>query len=179
MQFCHLPVLQHAHAYLRPIQADDLPVWAAYLRLPQVYQHTSWNLQAVSELEPHLASRQVHQPDSPFRLAIACPHSHVLLGSIGFHTVSALNKSAELAYDLTPDAWGRGIASAAAMTMTDWAHAEAGIIRVQATVLESNERSMAVLLRCGFVREGLLASYRQVRGRSGNFVMFSHVRQPA
>lgn len=179
MQFCHLPVLQHAHAYLRPIQADDLPAWAAYLRLPQVYQHTSWNLQAVSELEQHLASRQVHQPDSPFRLAIACPHSHVLLGSIGFHTVSALNKSAELAYDLTPDAWGRGIASAAAMTMTDWAHAEAGIIRVQATVLESNERSMAVLLRCGFVREGLLASYRQVRGRSGNFVMFSHVRQPA
>lgn len=179
MQFNSLPVLQHAHACLRLIEPADLPVWAAYLRLPQVYQHTSWNLQAVSELEPHLASRQVHQPDSPLRLAIACPHSHVLLGTIGFHTASALNKSAELAYDLAPEAWGRGIASAAAMTMTDWAHAEAGIIRVQATVLESNERSMAVLQRCGFVREGVLASYRQVRGQSGNFVMYSHVLQSA
>jgi ribosomal-protein-alanine N-acetyltransferase len=46
-------------------------------------------------------------------------------------------------------------------------------------VLEANVRSAGLLERCGFLREGLLRSYRRVRGRSGNFYMYSHVLPPA
>jgi ribosomal-protein-alanine N-acetyltransferase len=56
-----------------------------------------------------------------------------------------------------------------------WAHLDAGIIRVQATVLESNARSIATLERMLFVREGLLRSYKLVRGKPGNFYMYAHV----
>ena len=44
-----------------------------------------------------------------------------------------------------------------------------------ATALESNERSARVLERCGYQREGLLRSYRLVRGQPGNFFMYSHL----
>lgn len=64
-------------------------------------------------------------------------------------------------------------------TLVDWAHGHVGLLRVQATALSSNTRSMKVLERCGFEREGLLRSYRLVRGQPGDFWMFAHVVPPA
>ena len=161
------------------MEARDLAAWADYLRDPRVYEHTSWNLQSESELEMYVWEAQAHTPDSLFRVAIACAHTDRLVGSIGFHTVSGVHRSAELSYDLAPAHWGRGIGTAAAKALTRWAHESAAVTRVQATVLHSNVRSQAVLERCGFVQEGLLRSYRQVRGRPGDFWMYSHIETAA
>lgn len=176
MLFSIMPALAHPDAALRPIENGDLEVWAAYLMAPQVYEHTSWNLSAPSELKPFLWSSQTHSNDSLFRLAIVCRGTDRLIGTIGFHTVSSVNKSAELSYDLSPEYWGKGVASMAANSLTTWAHDHAGVVRVQATVLESNARSMRVLERCGFLREGLLRSYRQVRGKPGDFWIYSNIK---
>jgi ribosomal-protein-alanine N-acetyltransferase len=43
-------------------------------------------------------------------------------------------------------------------------------------VLTSNSRSIEVLQRCGFKREGLMRSWRIVRGKPGDFWMYSHVQ---
>ncbi|MEO2219574.1 GNAT family protein [Chromobacterium vaccinii] len=50
-----------------------------------------------------------------------------------------------------------------------------GLARIQATVLPENTRSIRVLERVGFQREGLLRSYRMVRGPSRDFWMYSHI----
>jgi [ribosomal protein S5]-alanine N-acetyltransferase len=179
MQFTALPESEHPRVLLRPIVAADLPVWFDYLSLPDVHEHTSWKPEAPSQLEHYDSDRAQHTPSSPFRLAIADRSHGRMLGSIGFHTVSPENRTAELAYDLSPPAWGQGIASAMAKILVDWAHGHVGLLRVQATALSSNTRSMKVLARCGFEREGLLRSYRLVRGRPGDFWMFAHVAPPA
>lgn len=49
------------------------------------------------------------------------------------------------------------------------------VLRVQATALQSNTRSRKLMERCGFECEGLLKSFRLVRGVPGDFWMFSHV----
>jgi ribosomal-protein-alanine N-acetyltransferase len=49
----------------------------------------------------------------------------------------------------------------------DWAHSHVGLVRIQATALETKQRSLRVLERCKFVREG----------RPGNFAMYSHVAE--
>jgi RimJ/RimL family protein N-acetyltransferase len=36
-------------------------------------------------------------------------------------------------------------------------------------------RSLRVLERCAFEREGYLRSYRQIRGRSGNFWLYARL----
>jgi [ribosomal protein S5]-alanine N-acetyltransferase len=106
---------------------------------------------------------------------VALRSSNELAGTAGFHTVSPQNATAEIAYDIAPPYWGKGIGSAVCSALVNWAHSAASIVRVQATVLESNARSVAVLERCGFQREGLLRSYRMVRGKHGNFYMYAHV----
>jgi ribosomal-protein-alanine N-acetyltransferase len=175
MYFTDLPELQHDLVYLRALEASDIDDWYDYLRLPAVFEHTSWNVQAATELAPHAWSAQELSASSPARFAIARKSDNRLVGTAGFHTVSPLNQSAELAYDLAPGMRGRGIATAVCQELVTWAHTAAKIIRVQATVLESNERSAQVLVRVGFSREGLLRSYRLVRGVPGDFYMYSHV----
>ena len=179
MLFSKLPTVEHPDVRIRPIEAADLAAWANYLRDPLVYEHTSWNLQSESELEKYVWEAQAHTSDSLFQVAIVCVRTNRLVGSIGFHTVSGAHRSVELSYDLAPTHWGRGIGTASANAFTRWAHESAGVTRVQATVLQSNARSRAVLARCDFLREGLLRSYRQVRGRPGDFWMYSHIEADA
>jgi [ribosomal protein S5]-alanine N-acetyltransferase len=174
VQFTSLPESEHELVALRPLTPADIPQWFAYLTLPLVFEHTSWNVQSAAELE-HYAGLS-HQPSALLRLAIAERATDQLVGTIGFHSVSPENRSAELAYDLSPPWWGKGIASQMCEVMVQWAHEHVGLLRVQATVLTSNSRSIEVLQRCGFKREGLLRSYRIVRGRPGDFWMYSHVQ---
>jgi ribosomal-protein-alanine N-acetyltransferase len=175
VQFSTLPESGHEQVKLRPIAAADIPVWFEYLSMPAVFQHTSWNLQSPADLSHYDSSRQSRTPSSLLRLAIADRATDRLVGTIGFHTVSPEHHSAELAYDLSPSVWGRGIATHLCGVVVAWAHSQVGLRRVQATVLSSNNRSMRVLERCGFKREGLLQSYRFVRGSPGDFWMFAHV----
>jgi ribosomal-protein-alanine N-acetyltransferase len=158
VQFDSLPDSDHPLVALRPIEQGDLPVWLSYLQLPVVYQHTSWNNPTLDDLSKYVWSPAMRDPANLLRLAIV-----------------PANRSAELAFDLTPGYWGRGIATHVCELATQWAHKHAGVLRVQATALESNARSVRVLERAGFNREGLLRCYRLVRGRPGNFLMYSHL----
>ena len=175
MQFKVLPESDHPLVALRPIESADLPQWLDYLSLPAVYEHTSWNHPNLADLAPYVWQEATHTPSSLLRLAVAMRSNNQLAGTIGFHTVSPINRSAELAYDLAPQMWGRGIATHLCRLIVQWAHVHAALVRVQATVLQSNVRSIRVLERAGLEREGLLRSYRLVRGRPGDFYMYSHV----
>lgn len=170
------PALELPRHHLRPLQAADLPAWAAYLRLPQVHEHTSWDIAGPADLADQLSDPGVPPGEGPFRLAIVRRDDGALVGTAGFHTWSTRHRSAELAYDLAPEAWGQGLARAVVAALVRWAHGPAGLQRVQATVLTSNQRSIRVLEHCGFQREGLLRAFRQVRGRPGDFWMFAQVR---
>ncbi|KAG1526396.1 hypothetical protein G6F50_018390 [Rhizopus delemar] len=58
----------------------------------------------------------------------------------------------------------------------NWAHDALGLQRIQATVLDSNASSIAVLERIGMQREGILRQYRKVRGQARDYWMYAAVR---
>ena len=175
MQFSELPRSGHSLVDLRAIVADDIPAWFDYLRDPAVCEHTSWNVESAEECLAHVWSESTREPASPTRFALALRDSDRLVGTAGFHSVSPRHRAAELAYDLAPAYWGRGLATYACGVLTAWAHRSCGVLRIQAAVLRSNGRSARVLERCGYEREGLLRSYRMVRGTPGDFVLYSHL----
>lgn len=119
--------------YLRPLKAADLEPWSLYLNLPEVYQHTSWNHPSSQELSSYLGNEIDNDPSARLRLAIADREHDHIVGTVGFHTVSEQNRSAEIAFDLHPTMWHKGVATAIAALVVDWAHNEAGMVRVQAT----------------------------------------------
>jgi ribosomal-protein-alanine N-acetyltransferase len=162
---------------LRQLERTDIPAWFEYLSVPEVVEHTSWNLRSAADLVPMLDAVDSSAPTSIRRMAMIDEERGALVGTIGFHTVSDVNRSAEIAYDLAPVYWGRGIASAVCTAVTTWALSHEDWVRVQATVLETNLRSDKVLKKCGYGYEGLLHAYRMVRGTPGNFRMYARVSE--
>ena len=173
MQYSALPLLDHPLAALREMWADDVEPMFRILSQTAVYEHTSWNVTAPSDLQAYGA--QERSAGSMTRFAIVRRDGGEFIGSAGFHTVSALNRTAEIAYDLAPEVWRHGIARAACEALTRWAFEHVGLVRVQGTTLATNVRSQRVLERCGFEREGLLRRFRMVRGTPGDFWMYSRL----
>jgi [ribosomal protein S5]-alanine N-acetyltransferase len=171
----HAPSPGYQGISLRQLERSDLDAWYAYLKLPEVFEHTSWNLQSAEDLLPMFDGLESAATQSIRRLAIVEDASRHLIGTIGFHTISEINQTAEIAYDLAPAYWGRGIATALCDAVTRWSFHEYGFVRVQATVLQSNQRSASVLRRCRYSYEGLLRSYRMVRGTPGDFALYSRL----
>ncbi|KKB64932.1 GCN5 family acetyltransferase [Robbsia andropogonis] len=175
MKILHPPICRHPGVTLRQLERSDAAAWYAYLRLQVVFEHTSWNLSSECDLLPLFDNIESSAPQSDRRLAIVDSGSLELIGTVGFHTVSDINKTAEIAYDLTPTMWGKGIARAVCATVTSWAFEHLGWVRVQGTVLETNRRSQKVLKSCGYAYEGRLRAYRMVRGTPGDFALFSRL----
>ena len=170
-----LPRTDHPLVTLRHLERSDAPAWYAYLADPVVVEHTSWNLRSIDDLLPHFDDYASAQPSSPIRLAVVLRDGGQLVGTIGLNAISPQHRTAEIAYDLAPAVWGLGVATAIVNAVVDWGFQRLGLLRIQATVLESNERSIRVLERCVFEREGYLRCYRQIRGRSGNFWLYARL----
>jgi RimJ/RimL family protein N-acetyltransferase len=160
---------------VRQLERADLPAWFDYLQIPEVVEHTSWNVRSMQDMEDLMRRCEEPTAASLRRFAIVQSHSGTLVGTIGFHTISEVNRSAEIAFDLAPAFWGQGIAAAVCKAVTEWSFGTYGFLRVQATALDSNLRSQRVLAKSEFRYEGLLRAYRMVRGRPGDFKIYARL----
>lgn len=175
MQYENRPVIGHQGYIIRGLSRADMADWYAYLSQVEVYQHTSWNLSSVADLLPSFDGFESTHADSAIRFAIAQESTNQLVGTVGLHTVSSLNRTAELSYDLAPQVWGCGLGTACARATIDWAMRELQLNRLQATVLPSNLASIKVIERCGMQFEGTLRKFRMVRGTPMDFRLYSIV----
>ena len=66
---------------------------------------------------------------------------------------------AEIGYDLTPHYWGTGYISEAIICVIEFIFNSTEINRIEAIVHTENSRSLNVLTRLGFHREGILREY--------------------
>jgi ribosomal-protein-alanine N-acetyltransferase len=169
-----IPLPYELHASLRPLRLDDAHAWSAYLSKPGVTEHTSWGDISASSLEK-LVSHYAEGRDS-LRWAIV-DSSDSLLGTVGLNEISRDHGRAEIAYDLDPSHCGRGLATEATRAVIHWAHTALDLQRVQATVLDSNILSIAVLERVGMQREGLIRQYRRVRGQARDYWMYAAINR--
>ena len=166
-----LPLNERFH--LRAIRFEDAAAWYAYLSLPEVYRLTAWNLEGVEDLQVMMRHYASEESGAPIRFAIVRCGDDALVGTVGFHSLSLGNHSAELAYDLSPALQGQGLATLAARTAIRWMVTSRGFNRIQATALSENLPSIRVLERCGMRFEGLLRQFRNVRGELRDYRMFS------
>lgn len=175
MKPADLPCSTHPLVTLRHLERSDAPAWYAYLADPAVVEHTSWDLRSIDDLQANFDDYASADASSSMRLAIVLRDGGQLAGTIGLNAISPQHRTAEIAYDLAPAVWGQGVATSVVDAVVDWAFQRLGLLRIQATVLESNSRSLRVLERCRFEREGYLRCYRQIRGRSGNFWLLARL----
>lgn len=158
--------------YLRSIQLTDVPAWYAYLSIAEVVEHTSWNLASQGDLERLVLAHLESKAESTIRFAIIEKASDMLVGTIGFHSISSIYHCAELAYDIHPDFWRRGIATVACKLVVKWGQSVRNFSRIEACVLDTNSGSVRVLEKTGFCFESVLRNHRMVRGTPRDFLLY-------
>jgi len=141
---------------LRPPGRDDLTqVFQRIASDPRVTRLVAWPMHTtIKDTEDFLAfsrAEWARWPAGP--LLITSRKDGTLLGSTGLAFETAYRAST--GFVLARDAWGSGIASEALAAMVSIA-AGAGVRRLYALCHVQHQRSVRVLERCGFVREGTL-----------------------
>lgn len=79
------------------------------------------------------------------------------VGTIAVHARADVERlSGEIGYWLAQKCWGRGIATAAVMAVTEAVFQHTSLVRIYAPVFSWNPASMRVLEKSGYVQEGIL-----------------------
>lgn len=86
-------------------------------------------------------------------------------------------KTGHFGYWIGAPLWGKGIATAAAKAMVDYAFLNLPFLRLQAGVFAWNPASMRVLEKVGFVREGVLKQSIYKDGQIIDSVMYALTKE--
>jgi len=171
------PTIELDGARLRPLRMDDAAALYAYLRDPVVTDLTSYppvSIPMVDDMIARASSRWAEGELSKW--AIALQDDDQLIGTCGFNEWSPVHRWAELAYDLAPAHWGKGLMRQAVAAAVQWGFREDKVDRVHAFVRVDNERSQRLLERSRFAREGRLRNYRICRGQPYDFYIYGVLR---
>lgn len=84
---------------------------------------------------------------------------------------------AYLGYWMSEESQGQGLATEAIVAVLDFAFGPAGLHRVQAAIMPRNERSLRVIGKLGFRREGYAERYLQIAGRWEDHIIFAMTRE--
>jgi len=110
-----------------------------------------------------------------FYWAIADKKTDKMIGSCGFNYWRRQHNRVELAYDLSYAFWGKGIMTRAVDAVTKFSLEKMLAQRIQATVVTDNDRSIKVLERCGYKREGTLKKYFNLHNQVKDSYMYGKV----
>ena len=158
---------------LSPAALSDADEWSEFEALPQFREHTSSTIQSSADLLPLIERSLSADPSAPVYFIVRESSTNRLVASVGFHSISALNRTAEVTYGIHPSMWGNGLATALCTAAVQWGFSTRSWVRIQATTLESNLASQRVLGKVGFSFEGKLRSFRMVRGVPRDYLLFS------
>ncbi|MFX1487174.1 MAG: GNAT family N-acetyltransferase, partial [Promethearchaeota archaeon] len=111
------------------------------------------------------------------RWGIVRKGSSGLIGTCGYYDWSKTSRRAEIGYDLDPAYWGQGIMTEALMAVIEYGFQEMGLNRIQAIIDSKNKRSINLVQRLDFKKEGVLRQRSYFRERFLDDVCFSILRK--
>jgi RimJ/RimL family protein N-acetyltransferase len=110
---------------------------------------------------------------SGLHLAIVDAKGGEFCGAVGVSELNWRHRLGQIGYWVAPEARGRGVATRSLRLLSLWVLEELGLARVEVRVDVENEASQRVAEAAGYVREGVLRSRAESKGRRWDEVMFS------
>jgi [ribosomal protein S5]-alanine N-acetyltransferase len=171
------PMLQDASVGLRPWRETDIPVVVAMSRDPDVLRFTNVpDPYGEDDAGIWLALQPARlRAGDGAAFAIVEPPGDRPLGAIGVRVLHGRG-IAEVGYHLSPEARGRGLATAALRLLSVWALRTLPIARLQLTTHLDNPASQRVAEKAGYTREGVLRAWADQRGTRVDLIMYSLLR---
>ena len=171
---------------LREFVPDDWRAVLAYQRDPRYLRFYPW----IDRTEPEVrdfvqmfVDWQAERPRRKFQLAITLTGSEQVIGNCGIRRKPENDREADIGYELTPEHWGQGYATEAALAMVGFGFRELALHRISSWCIADNTASARVLERVGLRPEGRLRENEYFKGRWWDTLLYglleSEWRAPA
>lgn len=174
-----LPTLATERLRLRHVTAADLEALFAVFGDPEVmryWSHGAWTER--SQAEAYRKSIQDHfEARTLFQWGIARAEDDRLIGTTTLYQLVPGQRRAEIGIILGRESWGQGLGTETLQALITFAWEELQLHRLEADVDPVNRGSLALFLKLGFVREGLLRDRWFVHGEYQDSVLLGIVRE--
>lgn len=176
--FAKFPVLEvNDTIILRRFSRKDAQDYLEFYSIPEVNKFIPDSMIPKNLEEAELEVKNIidsFNSKQDFYWAIADKETNKLIGGCGFHDWNRFNFRNEIAYDLHPNYWRKGIMQLCIKEILKFAFLEIGVLRVQATTVKENDASNNLLLKVGFKYEGVLRKYKFFKQNMVDVMMFSY-----
>lgn len=173
-----LPTLTGGSLHLRWLEKRDIPALFDIFGDEEVTRYCGVpQLTALSGAEDLLGQiRTGFRERSLFQWGVALAETDEVIGTCTLFHFSWTHRRCELGFALAKKRWGLGDGGRAARSVLNFAFERLGLHRVEADADPRNVRSLALLERLGFRREGLLRERYIVNGEVQDGVMLGLLR---
>ncbi|MDQ0233335.1 GNAT family N-acetyltransferase [Metabacillus malikii] len=179
MSIDSFPVIETKRLILRKITKDDAKSILIYLSDKEVMKYyglapfTSIN-DALDEISWY---QSIESNKTGIRWGITIKERGIVIGSCGFHNNVSQHFRTEIGFELSRDHWGKGIAYEALEAIISYGFEHMNIHRIEALIEPPNLRSLRLIEKLGFIREGLLRHYEYTNGKFDDLYMYSLLKQ--
>jgi ribosomal-protein-alanine N-acetyltransferase len=178
------PALKGKRVRLRPPESDDYREWAALRGASRAFLEPWEPRWAHNELERSAWRRRVKRYQADFTNGHAMAFfifenaSGHLVGGITLGNIRhGVAQSAQIGYWIGEKFAGQGLMLEALLLLCDHAFDTLRLHRIEAACIPDNLRSIRVLEKAGFRREGLLRSYLRINGEWHDHYLYALIAQ--
>lgn len=159
---------------VRPWRAEDIPVLVELLRDPDISRWTTITSPYTRKDARIFLRANARQEAMGLGsdMAVTDQHEDDILGGVGVR-LHPMHGSGEIGYWVAADHRRQGVATRAVRLVAAWAFGSLQVKRLELLTLVDNEASERVARACGFCREGVMRSYREMHGERVDLTMFS------
>ena len=153
---------------LREFTFDDWAAVLAYQSDPRYQQYYPLAERTAIEAQNFVhmfLAQQREQPRRKFQLAVTLKSEHKLIGSCGLRLDSAGVSQGDIGFEISPDHWGSGYATEAALVMVKYGFNSHHLHRIWSWCIAENRASARVLEKVGMRLEGRLRENEYFKGR--------------
>ena len=171
-------VIETERLFLKILELKDKEVFLAYRGNPEVFQFQSWDPPNLQEVESFIRQNLTVAPNTPdtwLQVGIYL-HNGQLIGDIGLHFLED-NAQMEIGYTLAPEHQGQGYAFEAVKAILDYLFGHLEKHRVIGSVDPENIRSIKLLEKLGFRREGHFIKSVLIRGEWCDDVIYAMLKE--
>ena len=177
--FRNQPTIECERLILRRISRADASDMYEYARDPRVTQYLTWEPHpALSYTEEYLEYLETRTAIGDFfDFAIVERSSGRMIGTCGFTRFRYEDDCGEIGYVLSPTVWGRGYAVEALREILSFGFYTLGLERIEARIIEGNERSFRVSEKLGMRLEGYMRHGMRIKGELRTIGICSILRE--
>jgi len=113
----------------------------------------------------NLSETRLYPPNMPSSMVFRIEDEEKLIGEIGFRTIKWFNRKAEISLFIAPEYQGKGYGKQALLMLMKFAFKKMNLYRLEAEVIDYNEKAKSLFEKARFILEGRLRDAKYNDGK--------------